>query len=1048
MLPKPPIRYSDVVCLITGHDAEWSRSEFPTPKVDFCCERVFEEIRGICKCYADGITSNSQSAHPEEANHRPDAYLFRPLEYLPMGHADALAITLFDDLDPIHNLSAQCSTTVEEVAVGFAPMVQSLANSDDKHRFAECVIDITRFVGMASDQPLLMFSRVKLGAMGLLGGGLEFQAAVFRAVAHLAPQTLQILAELPAETKAEFEIEDTSLDATRVCLLDLQGQEEVGILVACDNYTIAASLLSRIQCLTLAELEGVQTTASSHQDLVSKIVGQDWVSAARSLVQDMSDAPQLPSDLASNLKSSHALRWTRTTLAIRRQAFHDPRAAGVKGYMDVVSVLNISVGHQQPLDDILDQTTSSGKIKSTRLYRHLMGHADLLVHQSNPGRDPERFIPTWQAFQNISNIVRDAMKVNEAGAMPRHLGGLASLPTIPIPASEKLRPDLKPHFPILQKILPVVRWRMVDLENAEDREEGYDIPEIRKRQQVISGRKLKKGICPLTLCREPRKYLMPSSLVRTVQYLYQNYTTLLANPFVFDAALDQYDSFATFYDVLTKHFKDLYGYDKVSYPFWQIPAEVVSQVSQYVGALHRALEHRLYHAFPEETNREMDVDFRGGLNQLISGADALVKSAVGMVKRHGVKRDGDLDPSTNYSQFGVVNRIDFEPEIVATSLWLGVETKARLSIIRSDVPHLCVVASYLDFVHEVGHIAFSERRHPRSLPSKGSLPTKNQCPLLPLIPIRSDTERLLGEIYTHMLTGLLVCRDDPESLAKHQMVNFALTTRYGADALTRYVSFLRYAFQTFIGTKCAEGINHYLKSNSHPGDQFGDSIYAQFFGAEEAALSAFKRFVDNYHRLCHDADQIKRNLAANEVLEQVFRHSWQTIPHSLPVLIEDVTEVFMEYCSKGVNMSVHQMGEHVNRLRSALEKEDNQGIPVLFLASELASNGSSDIFHMLCSALGTALRFRMKRLDMDKVFHVPVNHEDGKIRFPEVHPEKGYSDYMVRTKDSSLFCCKPKLRRERLRRQICLFKTLWHTSFKLKADRFNSLIKNALSIDE
>ncbi|MDB6140618.1 MAG: hypothetical protein JWO94_3690, partial [Verrucomicrobiaceae bacterium] len=491
MPDSPPIRYSKLVCLITGHDAEWSRR--PASKagdgeasLDKAFNRVFAEVERMCTEFRTNLNKFAQLAYPErcagEAGEwEVPAHFFRPLRYQPVGHADAMSVTIFDDLDPIHSLTARCTTTVEEVAVGFAPFVDSLRREPWPAPFDGCLVDVEEFVrlGAVTEEhpvqelpPLLLFSRIKLGALGLLGQGIEFQTAVFRAIVSdclTGLKTLHALAE--GDGLAEFEADQESVTSCRIALLDLQGQEEIGLLIATDNYSVAGALLSRIQGLRLNELP--QQPARP-----LKIEAQPWLLKARELLMDMTGETGPGGGFEKtafdeSIMNSHALRWTRSTLAMRQDVFKDPVGTRVRGYIDMVSAANIAVGHQEKLDEALKEMQDSAAPPGTDAARvqaagqkeehsgppeafrlQLMGHADLLVHQNHPGRNRLRLIKTRQALAQVRELIEKMSDTEGADKqMPRHLAGLSSWPTVPVPKHDDFRRKLKSHYPVLQKIL-------------------------------------------------------------------------------------------------------------------------------------------------------------------------------------------------------------------------------------------------------------------------------------------------------------------------------------------------------------------------------------------------------------------------------------------------------------------------------------------------------------------------------------------------------------------------------------------------------------------
>ena len=272
------------------------------------------------------------------------------------------------------------------------------------------------------------------------------------------------------------------------------------------------------------------------------------------------------------------------------------------------------------------------------------------------------------------------------------------------------------------------------------------------------------ALATTNIYNEARAYGLPQTLIRTLEFVYHNFTTLLANPLAFDSVLDLYDVFASFHRVLTRELPRVFKESDEK----PLDKDRVELIARLIDAVHRSLGHRLYRLFPENSNRDMDIDFRGGLNALVYCADGILKLGVGVLRHHLLK-----EAVHDRARVGVVTRIGFRQGIYAIALRLQVESKARLGIVDTDVPHLYHLPSYVDFLHEAFHMVYDAARDP--------YPQDGVRAMLPTLERECNIDKRLAEVFANTLTALFVCHDEPMLLAEHMVIQFAIRNIHESD---------------------------------------------------------------------------------------------------------------------------------------------------------------------------------------------------------------------------------------------------------------------------
>lgn len=825
---RPGARAEYHSCLFTAIslDAEWTRrshidGQSPDSAIDKACESILKR----CTQYKAKLERNrikqglpAPAAGPDKT--RWDS-LYSPLEYVPMGHDDALSLVVFDDFAPLISITSRCPTTVEEVSLGYIPKLESLVQGWLPESEHALWIDRARAsfgepeVVFKKGQPLpslMVMSRFKVNGIGSLGMGSLHHVALMRAMVRCIGETLLQMDSTAASTgpghdlMEAFEIGVKDLEGMSFMMVDLLGQEELGIVYFVSNWSIASALNSRLQSLRFDEVLAADASGCLKEELLRT----DWMEQLCGFYSDTNRATIPPLAIGGNnatlkesllekIQHAHPLRWVRSTPGVRKDLFSTlgTSAQGtahpsVRGWIDATTHLRLAPGHQtntqETIQEVKHQRPAAiasiqvpGHTESSPTFTiHQLGASDLaLPHHDLTAYNPSRLVPVRDFLAQVHDLMGAAGGacggVEHSG---RDIVGMTSFCGIPVPVLRApgeeflFSPgyDTARHVAVLEMILPILKHRLIHgpAPTREMREEEEDFQRVQgewedslRKTAVPNGRgpgNTWGSLSASNIGDQARLCGLPQPLVRTLEFVYHNFTTLLANPFAFDSVLDLYDIFAAFHRALTQELPKLCRKDGL------LDIDKVDMIARLIDAVHRALGHRMYRLFPENANRDMDIDFRGGLNALVYSADGILKLGVGVLRHHVLENAVD-----DRARVGVVTRIGFRQGIFAQALRLDVESETRLGIVETDVPHLYHLPSYVDFLHEAFHLVYDAARNPGT--------EDKVSPMLPTIPRGSDDIRLdarLAEIFANMLTALFVCADEPRALAEHMALQYSI----------------------------------------------------------------------------------------------------------------------------------------------------------------------------------------------------------------------------------------------------------------------------------
>lgn len=695
----PVITYEDYMVLMAWMDAHWTR----TKKCQDSFRAAFTEFEKACDRERKGIANDAIEAYLEATGAGKLAdYLLQPLPYVAFGRPDVLGMTLVDDIDMAQWVMANTERTIEEATMAFCIKPDALWEKVGGIR--PHLISMEEMISGGKDpqtRPLLVLIRMKLEAFSMLLDPVETQGAVLQAACLQIHSTWQALQRRGTEDGL-LTVEDLREDSWRMSLLDLQEEEEIGFLFSCHNLSIPATFLGAMRGLTLGDVRSVcpgfdRVLARGGEALEKKFLEIFYIRE-----------PEHKKRPRPSMDSSHVFRWTRTSVALHLACLESYKAAGtepcpyIRGFCASLTQTQVPAGHSRPAADLVagalgPAARGDGPVlppvqENVAWQPCIFGNVDMLAGSVVARKvDDTSWLPasaydrTSDIFQNLVNLRHEIVG---ADAWPtRHLSGWATTLIVPLPRELKdpknglLISDLKAveaeHFPFLFSTIDIVAKAM------------------------FGG-----GKVSVTLRNDLQQAGIPVTLRRAFIVLFEKYLSLAAHPMRYESVLDLYDTMQTLWEVLRIHLPESLAGEAGAGPrrhaVPRLSEEPVSFLFQFATAVESAVDLRLRRLFPESPRHEWDLDFRGSMCQIVMAGETVLRAALGIVRRNVLGED------ITFRKLGVVNRMTVAAAIRHELGGLGVEHKARLSYVDTDVAHLTHLAQLADYFHEAYHLIHEE----------------------------------------------------------------------------------------------------------------------------------------------------------------------------------------------------------------------------------------------------------------------------------------------------------------------------------------------------
>jgi hypothetical protein len=998
-----------------------------------------------------------------------------------------------DDFDAVQTVVETYPKTVEELTVAFCPkpsqFTQSLL-SKDRSLFVEPHVwfNPARARIQRTRCPLMHFARLKLQGIVTLGRALPMLEVVLSTLVRRMVEAMAVLREGLADVGDLITAED--LDSLKVCLLDLQEEEEIGILFFTSNLSVPMSILSHLQSTTIDQILEKRLAWRAHLEETDHY---------RAVAQY-----ELNGDgkaLFEHLKDSHILRWSRSTVGYSSRLREDaPSWKHIRGFCHPQVAMNHPPGHQNNLEELLakalkqvcESSDAAARKPKTGLARlHVAGTTDALLplteaYHANARRAEsakQKLIPVScliSAWQRVAEALENHHQ-REFSGTGRHLSGWATTLAVPVPilryrdGADFFHPLVKDtHHATLKTILEKIKAAVFPTARGSDPSKG-------RRQKYGNIHHQGWQFCLDELRMKTRMAGLPVETRRSLIVLYENFSSILGSPLLFDIVLDFYDVMATLYVILTDLPKrDDPNQHPADYTC-RMAADEVEGLNAIIEAIDSALELRQRRLYPENRIRDWALDFRSNILQIILSAEAALKCGVGVVRKF-VFLNEEIIPD-----LGVIHQVAFSSNITVPDNKFGRNPwrtpRRRLAQFRSGVAHLTSLSGFCDFFHESFHLAADEMVKEAL---SQAIDTQMKNPILAHGPLDSAIEMnpaimkplLLErheEIFVHLCMVFFVYDGDWELALRCHAVDYSTNVESAfndrEEALEAFAIHFAPLMLACMVTKLAN-----QKAAGHQPWQSVDldmddwPTIADASGFFTQALKIVRPYLADYDWIMRVNTAGRPRRSTLTFLKRFLLQSYFGVHENLVLLWDQSRALFSTYVTyvceeirggkagqlkkreiaSSADLSLFaQIGAAVDdRIKVGLEGQCRpptgiecsipglRTLPPGYCIDAAVMATRTLLCHIRktfpdTTAAQEVIQTRFLRRCIKKEGHIKWTHG------------KRPTDMLIDRTATALFCCPSKRRRERTAMRIAMFKTFWDISSRNRGRRLRTLMNQA-----
>jgi hypothetical protein len=420
--------------------------------------------------------------------------------------------------------------------------------------------------------------------------------------------------------------------------------------------------------------------------------------------------------------------------------------------------------------------------------------------------------------------------------------------------------------------------------------------------------------------------------------------------------------------------------------------------------------------------RDISVGFRGGLNQLILGADGFLKCGLGVVRNYAMGYNGR-------DRLGGITRIASRPGAKGYKLVLGTEDTAQLTFFEVDVPHVLHVGNYADYLHEAFHLV-ADHYHRTSPRIDGTLAPEVSCNPVML-------ERVM-EVFALLLTRWFVFGNDVDAFVKFHLTHFARSgITAGTDVRLFLVQWGELLLRLFMAADAPAGHEKQAKKSYHREDHVQAMARFQSFLAESAPLLCEDRLVRG-RSIWNGTDS-----HGQQHWLRFFDYTYHDILEYMPWVVTCAKRVYDQHV--GALQSIG--GPYDSRVIATMTRALAEGRPVVcgFLRGRHRGSAREARQEIDVEPMVVACRLLQQYLSRivesrSRSIHLQRDPSTGAVEFP--HGLNPWHEFLIDPGSSTMFSPVPEARRSRLRRQIVLLKSFWDISSIMRGRRLRDILRD------
>jgi len=1003
------------------------------------CEKYHRTLRKYAKDFVPWAGDPTKSGDEEEFGY--DDCLFNPICCVGFGDTDNLAVVAMDDFDLAMRLVSKPNLPIRQTCVAFSPTLESLGLEIGDDVF--CTMEDICRVGIDHEaaletityprhsflnaRPLVAVTYFKFNGTAVLGPGLQMQQAAYKAIVKQVKTTISdIKGVVPSKKMARV------AGSFRCVLLDPQGWADLAAVMFCTDYSVIATQLARIRCLTHEDLyaEWPDGKDSIRFFGLHAKIAQAFEKAAKA-----TDKWPNESDADVSLSANHIFCSTFTTLGMSHDAFDNttektsPRNYTGEVIADTKFVC--SAGHCTETKNIASKTRYKARTKSKPGHMwYSVGHSDFLYQQMLDDKYDSQTVVTLSDLVLQMKGMRDCSHAD--GSEPEAYLSLHALEMstdlrVPLIAKVPLSSSRPGHIDT-RLVLDSIKKGLFN----EDHERGFSL------------RRLRSALTELQI---------PTPLSTTITFLFLDYANCLSDGFLFDHTLDLHDVFTAVYGLIARRLPEKMreqvksAYDARTF----IDAADLDHLVELIDLLKNALSNRVQVAFREAERWGITLDVRGGsFNRLLNAADVPLKCGLGLLWRV-VRGDTDLptpwdDADEIKHRIGGASRITYDSRSYSHHLDLGYNNDYFVTSVDLNLMHLTRPRHLLVHLHETAHLIshFLRSQVPCTHPEYPCHLYGAYCHRRPTHNATNSVDSHLRDrfedIFSEMLVFHLVFEDDHKTYLRNYVASCAIESVASAsDAEEVFCQIVEFLLRGFLVTDPVRRPQLYSdKDDSGIAPHIVEEGFEQFL----QVINDVSSFLFNY-------DAILTKAPPQRLLHYFTRVFWESY-YPVRCIWNDVQTICRGVCegkkgkgTQGLDPPDNDKDQLIDEIRTGLKK----GRPLIRTqykdprpGRDSEEYGPLDSLFLVRHLLRLHITNLFGNVDTSNYTCCLTRGLDGHPTPNDPPQGKKWNRQLLDRTYNGLVAADPETRSRHMRERIVILKTFWDISTNLRARRMLDIL--------